>query len=50
MTRDWVAIEITKYERVLEEAKRRDMVDYVSHLENLITELKAMQEMDKRIG
>ena len=47
MTGELVAAEIGKYERALERSKKLGLDDYTEHFENILKELKAIQEHDK---
>lgn len=47
MTGELIAAEIRRYERALERSQNLMLLDYIPHLENILKELKAIQELDK---
>ena len=47
MMGDMLPAEIKKYERALERARKLGFDEYGEHLENIIRELKAIEELDK---
>lgn len=48
MTGEVVAAEISKYERARERAKKLGFHDYIEHFENIIRELKEIEELDMK--